>query len=409
MNRVVIIGNGFDVAHRLQTKYVDFVNYLKQEFINYLNDSDFNHRCLNHPLFQFGTKEAVVVNKNSDPKYFLTEERSIETWQDLTKIIRYRYDTDMSTGVVVSNKNFLLNYSFGHYEKNSWGGFENDYKDLLLKLKDNEYLFGIFELPIEYTVEKLNEEIGEIMKLLYDYLIEMEKKKAEFSSEIFANLFTPPLFYWGSNNIEKQRHGLFNTNSIYLPHHKEYFNSAKENNKLNTVLFLNFNYTSTIEQYLLTPENKFYREPLLSPDIRDTVKTLIRYIHGSLKDKDLSTIIFGYGDELGEYQSQLENSSNEFLKHVKSVLYTRKPYYREMIDFINSEPFDIVIYGHSCSNTDRTLLNTLFEHENCISIQPYIHDKEDLSIYTNIYRCFKDKTLMRSRVVDATNTISIKN
>ncbi|KAA6438729.1 hypothetical protein FEM33_18040 [Dyadobacter flavalbus] len=65
----------------------------------------------------------------------------------------------------------------------------------------------------------------------------------------------------------------------------------------------------------------------------------------------------------------------------------------------------MIIYGHSCSNTDRTLLNTLFEHPNCISIQPFLRKPESASIYTNIYRCFKDKALMRKRVVDATNTI----
>ena len=63
--------------------------------------------------------------------------------------------------------------------------------------------------------------------------------------------------------------------------------------------------------------------------------------------------------------------------------------------------------GHSCGNSDRTLLNTLFEHENCVSIKPYYYQKEDgsdnyLEIVQNICRNFTDMKLMRDRVVNKT-------
>jgi hypothetical protein len=61
--------------------------------------------------------------------------------------------------------------------------------------------------------------------------------------------------------------------------------------------------------------------------------------------------------------------------------------------------------GHSCGNSDRTLLNTIFEHRNCISIKPYYYQKEggtDSYIETvqNISRNFTDMKLMRDRVVN---------
>jgi len=122
--------------------------------------------------------------------------------------------------------------------------------------------------------------------------------------------------------------------------------------------------------------------------------TSIRYIHGDLADIEPGSIIFGDGDELNENQAILETLDNDFLKHIKSVQYTRSPYYRELIDFSEADKFDIVIYGHSCLNTGRTRLNTLFEHKNCVSMQPLLYKKGDTSIYTNSYRCFKDKKLM---------------
>jgi hypothetical protein len=104
--------------------------------------------------------------------------------------------------------------------------------------------------------------------------------------------------------------------------------------------------------------------------VSEDVHTIVRYIHGDLNSIESNPIIFGYGDEQDEHQLVLETMDNEFFKHIKSVQYTRTPYYREMIDFADADKFDIIIYGHSCSNTDRTLLNTLFEHDHCISIQP---------------------------------------
>ena len=61
--------------------------------------------------------------------------------------------------------------------------------------------------------------------------------------------------------------------------------------------------------------------------------------------------------------------------------------------------------GHSCGNSDRTLLNTIFEHQNCVSIKPFYYRKDDrnddyIQIVQNISRNFKDMTRMRDRVVN---------
>ena len=69
--------------------------------------------------------------------------------------------------------------------------------------------------------------------------------------------------------------------------------------------------------------------------------------------------------------------------------------------------YQIYIMGHSCGNSDRTLLNTLFEHKNCVSIKPYYYQKTDgtdnyMEIVQNICRNFTDMKLMRDRVVNKT-------
>jgi hypothetical protein len=45
----------------------------------------------------------------------------------------------------------------------------------------------------------------------------------------------------------------------------------------------------------------------------------------------------------------------------------------ELTRFIESNNFQTYIYGHSCGISDRTMLNQIFEHENCKSIKIFYH------------------------------------
>ena len=119
-------------------------------------------------------------------------------------------------------------------------------------------------------------------------------------------------------------------------------------------------------------------------------------------------MIFGYGDELDDnFKKLLDSNENECLRNVKSIKYQESDNYRNVLAFIESASFQVCIMGHSCGNSDRTLLNTLFEHKNCISIKPYYYIKENgtdnyLDIIQNISRNFTDMKLMRDRVVNKT-------
>ncbi len=119
-------------------------------------------------------------------------------------------------------------------------------------------------------------------------------------------------------------------------------------------------------------------------------------------------MIFGYGDELDDdYKEFLKREDTECLKDIKSIRYLESIHYRHMLQFIESDYYQIYIMGHSCGNSDRTLLNTLFEHKNCVSIKPYYYQKTDgtdnyMEIVQNICRNFTDMKLMRDRVVNKT-------
>ena len=108
----------------------------------------------------------------------------------------------------------------------------------------------------------------------------------------------------------------------------------------------------------------------------------------------------------------LDKNDNELLKYAKSVKYLEANHYKDMLRFIEAEPFQVFIMGHSCGISDRTLLNTILEHRNCVSIKPFYHQKPDgtdtyLEIVQNIYRNFKDMPLYRDRVVSKPNCIPL--
>ena len=155
------------------------------------------------------------------------------------------------------------------------------------------------------------------------------------------------------------------------------------------IMFLNFNYTNTLNRYVQDNNPNFK----------------INHIHGKLSNPE--SIIFGYGDEMDENYKKLSDlNDNEYLKNFKSIKYLESDRYRKALQFMEAEPYQVYIMGHSCGNSDRTFLNTLFEHKNCVSIKPYYYkdgDKDNyLDIVQNISRNFTDMKLMRDRVVNKT-------
>ena len=155
------------------------------------------------------------------------------------------------------------------------------------------------------------------------------------------------------------------------------------------IMLLNFNYTKTADLYMPDKSN-----------------SIVNHIHGELSNRE--SVIFGYGDELDSSFKKLQDiNDNECMRHIKSIRYLESDNYRKMLEFVESGPFQVVIMGHSCGLSDRTMLNTLFEHENCVSIKPYYYVNEQgkdnyLDIVQNISRNFTNPQLMRDRVVNKT-------
>ncbi|GHT12454.1 hypothetical protein FACS189426_15860 [Bacteroidia bacterium] len=375
MNRIILIGNGFDLAHDLETNYKHFIDNLWRNIINefrdirnYKNDvfeNNFIYIKLSLPIY---TQPLQAINSYSDFKTFLKE-------------------NVLSNGfpMFIEFKNNFLKTIMDKLHLEKWVDIENEYYEALKDcIKQKE------------SIDKLNEDFNQIKDALIRYLEGINDNLENYTLD------------FPHENIVKTIFSDFNMNDFieaYIDKKTKMEYEKIPNFELNSfspkeILFLNFNYTSTELYY-----SKYYKDRY--SELKNPQTEIIEpiYIHGKL-EKENNPIIFGFGDEIDESYKSIENlNDNRYLENIKSIKYFETGNYKRLLSFINSDDYQIFIFGHSCGNSDRTLLNTLFEHENCVSIKVFYHKKEDgtdnySDIVRNISRHFTNKAVMRDKVVN---------
>ena len=353
MNKLIIIGNGFDLAHKLKTSYSDFIDWYFEEIgSEILKCESDEYNCA-----QFKCKLNWVIN----PLLPRTIKEYLATKSDFDKNKIFQH-IKTNRDFTISFKSALFQNIFDGATSTRWVDIENEYYKLLLceTNKNNS------------SVDKLNNDFKLIQDKLVEYLKIVEKNNLQPSEEIKEKIKQQIL----KREIRPDwNRGILNMRTDTR--------TLSEEIEVRNVMLLNFNYTNTAENYVSSE--------------------YINYIHGKLDKPD--SIIFGYGDELDENYVKLEKyHDNKCLDNIKSIRYSETTNYRRMLEFIESDVFQVCIMGHSCGNSDRTLLNTIFEHKNCVSIKPYYYIKEDgndnyRELYQNISRNVKNKQELRAKIV----------
>ena len=372
MNRLVIIGNGFDMAHGLKTSYMDFINwYWNQRVNSFLNNhTNVSEDCL---------CRLVIRNKEEYNNWYLfLYQNRYFFYNTLSK--ERTFGSEVIQEIRQHPKVFSVECCpffetiLQSIETKGWVDIENDYYQTLKNSIDSP--------RCDYNVIELNKQLSFLQNKLVEYLktIGTSELKNDLNGEIVEN-FNPADF-----STEGKKRAL---RSIGLENYElaELSNKPYKQQKLRPkrTMLLSFNYTGTAKMY-------------------DGNNIELNFIHGDLEHPE--NIIFGYGDELDKnYQDILDKNNNEFLRNVKSVKYLETRHYHELLEFLLSAPFQVLIMGHSCGNSDRTLLNTVFEHENCVSIKPFYRKWDDgrdnyLELVQNISRNFTNMKLFRDRVVN---------
>ena len=371
MNRLVIIGNGFDMAHGLKTSYMDFINWYWNQRINSFID-------YTTPVYKDDLCTLSIKNVYSNRNVIsFMKSISIELQQRKISgaevIKRIKESPEISFSCTP-----LFNTILQSIEAKGWVDIENDYYQLLKKSLDTPTLYR--------SIKDLNSQFAFLQEKLVEYLRTVETTECKYAlgCEIIDN-FNPADFSTEGRQKALDNIGLDFADCMKFRHNSEVLNKSFPGRPKH-IMLLSFNYTSTVDKY----ENN------------NTITC--NYIHGRLDQPE--NIIFGYGDELDkDYQDILDRNNNELLRNIKSVKYLETRRYHDLLEFLMSDPFQVLIMGHSCGNSDRTLLNTVFEHENCISIKPYYHKWDNgsdnyMELVQNISRNFTNMKLFRDRVVN---------
>jgi hypothetical protein len=395
MNKLIIVGNGFDKAHGLPTSYCDFINHFWKKF---------ESRCGEE------TYKNMVTTNDAYNGYFHYADNQINSYADLQNNLDlysidydYKYDGEncyAKTGqeIFVFRNQFLKIISKASLE--NWVDIENVYYELLKAIIDgNTKIY-------DGNISKLNSEFKEVKDELEKYLKEEVQNKFRFEINTLNNPFL--------DIFRLHRRALLNdrANSIFLEFPEEshidlidfdakfsnYWNTNKQEDS-NLVpwpelMFLNFNYTRTVEPYIRAINGSTISN---YGQNANEIK-----IHGQIDSKQ-NPINFGFGDEMDDHYKVIEKKGdNKYLENIKSFQYLHNSNYRRLLNWIESKDFQVYIFGHSCGLSDRTMLNTIFEHINCKSIKIYFREETNnfTELTQNISRQFDDKKKMRSKVVD---------
>jgi len=378
VNKLILIGNGFDLSLGLKTSYKDFLLwFLKTEIKKAIDNG--GRQEAPYPKHKGRYNEAfreynpLVVFGFSENQLF-----------DVLVMGNYRINTENFLKVTEINEvlNFTKTYNIKIKQNNPKGIFERILNDSISKWVDIEGAY--FDLLKEIIkgrdkelIEKLNKDFEFIALKLEEYLSTINYNKDDLITQTSHTLerLIKPIETKALINVSDD--SVVETNICY---------------------FLNFNYTNTVYDMV---SNYF--------SLKGKSNYEINHIHGQLNNSE-NSIIFGFGDEMDDEYSVIEKlNDNRFLHFIKSFRYSKNSNYRELLRFLNSGNYQVVIYGHSCGLSDRIMLNEIFEHENCKSIKIHYYKNGEgnddfMSKNMEISRHFKNNKLMRQKIVEKSDS-----
>jgi len=201
MNKLVIIGNGFDLAHGLPTRYEDFLLWE-------INDAfKQKSRIIESPLFTIESSNSNIQKENGDSFIF-------ETIEGFLKFLEYH-----KNGFVIIKISYKYEFikKLIQFASKNWVDIEREYFRELVKIST----FNGNEESKNKMLSNLNQSVDLIRVELKNYLSVKNIISFDVNNEIKRNFFE--------------------------------INNRNKLDQTNSTLILNFNYTDTAEKYLPNP------------------------------------------------------------------------------------------------------------------------------------------------------------
>lgn len=361
LNKIFLIGNGFDLGHELKTSYSHFIEWYVRKN---LNEALTKGTC----KFEDDCMSISISQIHSNPTFKGRLEALLDELFKSNKLKEYVGDSLPDIGFsnfdfAIKPKNKFIQRILKDCLNQEWSGIEFEIYSFIKQahtIVNSNFNGGDYRSHTPYATESgninsLNKSVECLKNNLARYLQTQNEPSKDISSWFDAGL-----------NIGS---------------------TVPRDELKKEILFLNFNYTThyfDLIEILKSRYGKFYHR-------FNTIN-----IHGVIDDPE--QMVFGIGDEENDFYSVIESQySDEWLKCMKSFHYFKNEHYQNLLGFTNKGNYEVYVMGHSCSITDRTLLNMLFENEYCKAITVYHYKGLNSFIKTtyNIARNFKNKVLLR--------------
>lgn len=361
LERIILIGNGFDRSLNMRTNYSHFIDWLVRDAVDtlieeYKTNGIKNNRnqginvsfTANNSLFRI-TSNILTID------YLMNPANNIDGFEDLRmRPKNFSYGLHHYS-LKLEPVHPFMNNLFDFYKKNRWVDIEEEYFKHLQKVKEDNII------------------------RFHSFFEEVKTKLKEYLETLSFDIKDK------SGVMNKYRKHFFGNVMIYDKALKLY---SQSNDHPSWYYFVNFNYTRFLSDVLDNAPT----------DVID--KMSLNHIHGNLHDFPM---IFGYGNESGDDYTELEKKGNDYLENIKSTHYFNTTHYKDLLINLNS-PYEVYIYGLSCGLSDHILLNKILENKNCKQIRVFYHKESANSnnfreIIKNITRVFNDKELMREKII----------
>lgn len=383
---ILVVGNGFDLAHDLPTRYSDFLDFMTLYITkNYpgwqklgtdpFNDGNNYFKYYNSILCDISSKisknsKVCILFNNYEEifKELMLKEKSLEKFY-LNSFFRY------CLGVYSYKKNFDSEFN--------WVDIEEEISHFLISFqsksftKDSLKLTSI-QLPFLYgdSYTKIPFFIPTVYQALKSKNIPMELLRKEIFTCLFEELEAFSLILKIYLKVVSE----------YSKEHleKKFQINAEDDFEATEGIFINrivsFNYTDTVKIY--------------------TPNAPVHFVNGNL---DSNKIILGIENPVPEKNNSTVDDITFFFKNAQRVLYNMFYDYRNWIPYTDpftvenkdkskSKPYtgtNIYIIGHSLAVSDKYILTDLMTDVNTVTI--YYHDKKDMEDkIRNLYKILGD-------------------
>lgn len=327
---ILIIGNGFDLAHQLPTKYTDFLDFLE------------NVRILKEEMPQNLEQLSDKIDENLRQYLFNSNSSRLDINSKHQNYITEMYELSKDNlWITWFNQERKLNKTLGKY----WIDFEAEISKVIQKIEST-----LLELsPIEECIDNYNELRFELNKYPIFNLFINKIYDIDKSDEINMERITEKLH----NDLNK----LIRCFEIYLEDFVKNIDISQlslDIYNLNVDKILTFNYTNTYQKLYYTDVD-------------------CDHIHGKAdinNNIESDNMVLGIDDYLNEDEKFTNTNFIEFKKYYQRLIKGTNCDYKKWIDEINQTKsftkHNVYIFGHSLASTDRDVLLDFIENEKTI-------------------------------------------